>query len=43
MIEVHDLRAEMQMASGFQNTARVVKHPANCQAQLVEIEAGSVT
>jgi hypothetical protein len=42
VVEVHDLRSEVQMASDFQNTVRVVEHPANGQAQLVKVQAGGV-
>lgn len=42
MFEVHDLGIKMQMSSDFQKTARIVKHPANCQAQFIEIETGRV-
>ena len=41
VVEIHDLCAEVQMASHFKNALRVVKHLVDRQAQLIEVDAWS--
>lgn len=42
VVEVHDLRTEMQMAADFKNPMRVTEQLVNCQTQFIEIQAGRI-
>jgi hypothetical protein len=43
VIEIHHLRAEVQMTAHVEHAARVGQHLVECQAQFIQVEAGCVT